>query len=76
MRLHPAVATALVLVGGALLYLPISAWLRVDAAHSLVSDTPSLMFGASIMSGVLGLAFISFAVIFSMGSQSDSGGST
>jgi len=69
MRLHPAVATALVLVGGALLVLPLYEWFRFAAMRSVSADTPSWSVGASLLSGALGLVFIFVAVVFSLDSQ-------
>jgi hypothetical protein len=72
MRLHPAVATALVLVGGVLLALPLYEWFRFAAVRSVSADTPSWSVGASLVSGALGLVFIFVAIVFSIESQSGS----
>lgn len=64
MRLHPAVATALVLVGGVLLALP--AWELVQlAARPVSTGIPATLLMASLLSGALGMTFIVVAVLFS-----------
>ena len=68
MRLHPAVATALVLVGGVLLILPVWEWLRLPPVRSDGSAPPGLSI-TSLMSVTLGGILIAAAVIFSAESQ-------
>lgn len=70
MRLHPAVATALVLVGGALLVLPVWEWLNREVQSVVVGAPP--VRGMSLVSIVLGVAFILIGVVFSFESRSGS----
>jgi hypothetical protein len=76
MRLHPAVATALVLVGGVLLALPVDYWLRFAADFPTGSSVPLPLVFASLLSGLLGLVFILGAVVSSFEPRSGSGGPT
>jgi hypothetical protein len=80
-RLHPAVAVALLLVGGALLMLPLGSMILVplfDWLHGPRNNSPSsppipwLLIG--FISCPLGLAFIFVAVIFSFETRSAKGG--
>jgi hypothetical protein len=73
MRLHPAVATALVLVGGVLVALPVYEWLRLTAVCPTGSDVPSSLILGSLMSGALGLVLILLGVLSSVETRPGSG---
>ena len=49
MRLHWAVAVALVLVGGTLLAIPVYEWLHHFAARSTSSDVPSAVISPALL---------------------------
>jgi hypothetical protein len=66
MRLHPAVAAALVLVGGVLLALPVYEWLRLSVVRPSGAEIPSALLLVSLLSSTLGLVFIVFAVSVSV----------
>ena len=75
MRLHPAVATALVLVGGVLVALPAFEWLQL-ALRPVDTGIPSALFVVSLLSGTLGLVFIVVAVMFSFEARSGASSSS
>jgi hypothetical protein len=66
MRLHPAVAAALVVVGGVLLALPAYEWLRFAVERPSGTEVPSSLLLVSLLSGTLGFVFIVFAVLVSV----------
>ena len=74
MRLPPAVGAALVLVGGALIALPVSEWLRQAVALSARAATPPPLLLVSLLSGILGLVLIFVAVVLSVETPPGPGG--
>jgi hypothetical protein len=74
MRLHPAVATALLLVGGVLLALPVYKSLQFTTPTTSVEE-PAWRFLVSLLSMTMGLVFILIAVVFSFESRTGSGDS-